>query len=61
MIGLSKPTVDNAPDTCAYNECARPPTYTVRFRNPDEWLCYCKTHSKRVFGYASAKSRTLLR
>ncbi len=40
-----KPSADEAPALCEYEGCRRPPTHTVRFRKPKEYVCYCQDHA----------------
>jgi hypothetical protein len=59
---LSKPTLDSAPDTCHYQGCDKSPSMTVRFRDPNEYLCYCRDHADKVFTQqAYAKYRSQLK
>jgi len=58
---LSKPTLDTALDTCQYNSCDNAPTMTIRFRNPNEYICYCRDHADEQFSERTrAKYRSKL-
>jgi hypothetical protein len=56
-----KPTQAEAPAECAFRDCDRRPTETVRFRDPPEYVCYCSDHAGVVNTYAGAKYRSRLR
>jgi hypothetical protein len=62
LTRLEKPTLESAPDMCAYQGCEKAPTMTVRFRDPNEYVCYCDQHAGNVFSeYAHAKYRSRLK
>jgi len=44
---------------CEYAGCENPPTHTVRFRDPKEYLCYCKAHA--IEGKNMAHGKAVLR
>ena len=59
----SKPTQDDAPDTCQYAECTTRPSVWVRYRNePAEYVCYCQEHGDAcLVEFTDAKSLGRLR
>jgi len=57
----SKPTLDTAPATCQRVGCDIPPKWTIRYINPDEYLCFCDEHSHEEKARAQAKYRAFLR
>lgn len=44
-----KPSRQKAPNECQYSGCEKRPMYTVRFRKPKEYVCYCEKHSNQVY------------
>ena len=56
-----KPSLDDAPDACQMRGCDASPQQTVRFRNPQEYLCYCKSHAAEQIDEPHAKYRSRLR
>jgi len=57
-----KPSRDDAPDTCQYRGCDDRPEKAIRFRDPQEYLCYCWGHATDVYDdHSDAKYRTRLR
>ena len=57
----SRPSADDAPDDCQYNVCKNNPRYYVKFRAPDEYVCYCTEHADEVYSQPTAKVRSILR
>jgi len=61
LTRLEKPTLESAPDVCAYQGCEKAPTMTVRFRDPNEYVCYCTDHAEKAFNqHPHAKYRSKL-
>jgi len=55
-----RPDADEAPATCQYTGCDNLPSHYVRFRDPKEYVCYCKSHAKEQLAEHSGKSVTPL-
>ena len=56
-----KPTFDTAPDDCEYTDCDSNPTSVVRFRDPEEYVCYCVEHANKANQLPGAKYHSSLR
>jgi len=41
-----RPDQSEAPNQCQYTGCDNPPTKVVRFRDPKEYICYCREHAR---------------
>ena len=62
MTRTDKLDLDSAPDSCEYTSCEKTPTMTVRFREPKEYVCYCRSHADEQFSeLPNAKYRSRLR
>ena len=62
MTRTDKPDLDSAPDSCEYNTCDKSPTMTIRYIDPKEYVCYCRTHADEQFSeLPNAKYRSRLR
>jgi len=60
MRRTEKPNQADAPDSCEYSDCEKPPSMTVRFRNPKEYVCYCVDHANQQYkdlSYAKYRSK----
>jgi len=53
----SRPSNDDAPDTCQYRDCDNPTRYYVKFRKPTEYVCFCTDHSKEAYNRDYARVR----
>lgn len=55
------PSLDEAPDVCEFNTCGSPAQRVVGFRDPDEFVCYCREHAIEQFALPGAKFEQRLR
>jgi hypothetical protein len=54
------PDSEDAPDTCEWRDCEKPPTMWVRYVHPKEYLCFCRDHAKESQQRSDKSTRSSL-